>query len=58
MRGPRLRLLRRAARFAREEGMETALGVFAFLGAAFIGRLVGRSPIAEFLDNQRPLPAA
>ena len=33
--------------------METALAVFAFLGAAVIGRLVEGSQIAGHLDNQR-----
>jgi fucose permease len=49
----RLRLLRRAARSQVEDGMEAALAVICFLGAAFVGRLVECSRIASYLDDRR-----
>jgi fucose permease len=33
--------------------MQTIWAVLAFLAAAFVGRLVGRSQIAKCLDNHR-----
>jgi hypothetical protein len=33
--------------------METVSVVLVFLSAAFVGRLVARSPIAQYIDNQR-----
>jgi fucose permease len=33
--------------------METVSAVLVFLGAAFVGRLMARSPISEYLDNRR-----
>jgi fucose permease len=36
-----------------EEGMETVITVLVFLGAAFVGRLAGRSRLAGYVDNHR-----
>jgi hypothetical protein len=33
--------------------METISAVLVFLGAAFVGRLVARSPAAAYVDNHR-----
>jgi fucose permease len=38
-----------------EEWMEIVSAVLVFLGAAFVGRLVARSRVAEYIDNHRLL---
>jgi Na+/pantothenate symporter len=38
-----------------EEGMGTVPAVLVFLSAAFVGRLVARSRVAQYIDDHRLL---